>query len=54
MKHPEFSRRDFVKTSLAGLAAISAGIYPFTNDPIVSVVKIKNGKIGDPVKKALD
>ncbi|WP_340113387.1 DUF362 domain-containing protein [Maribellus mangrovi] len=50
MDHSTFNRRDFVKTSLAGALALAAGVYPFTNPAIVSVVKIKQRNI----KKAVD
>ena len=53
MKKHQLSRRDFVKTSLAGSIAIAAGLYPFTNPPVVSVVKIRDGKTADAVREAV-
>jgi uncharacterized protein (DUF362 family) len=53
MNHLTFNRRDFVKTSLAGAIALAAGVYPFTNPPIVSVVRIKNGNIKNAVNEAI-
>ncbi|MBN1820425.1 MAG: DUF362 domain-containing protein [Prolixibacteraceae bacterium] len=54
MKGHQFNRRDFLKTSLAGSVALAAGLYPFTNPPIVSVVKIKNGNFKYAVETAVD
>ncbi|NQU88564.1 MAG: hypothetical protein HQ541_22685 [Mariniphaga sp.] len=54
MANHKISRRDFVFTSLAGSVAIAAGLYPFTNSPIVSIVKIKNGNIDYAVENAID
>lgn len=48
------SRRDFVKTTLAGTVALAANMYPFTNEAVVSVVRIKNGDIKLAVKEALN
>lgn len=48
-----FNRRDFVKTTIAGILALAAGVYPFTNPPIVSVVKIKNNDIKSAVESAI-
>ena len=53
MDHSTFNRRDFVKTSLAGALALAAGVYPFTNPAIVSIVKIKEGNIQNAVDSAL-
>ena len=53
MNHSTFNRRDFVKTSLAGALALAAGVYPFSNPPIVSVVKIRNGNIKNAVDEAI-
>jgi uncharacterized protein (DUF362 family) len=49
-----YSRRDFVKTSLAGSLAMVVGLYPFSNPAVVSVVKIKDGDISFAVEKAID
>jgi len=48
------SRRDFVKTSLAASVALAAGLYPFTNAPVVSVVKIRKDNIAGAVEEAID
>jgi uncharacterized protein (DUF362 family) len=53
MERSTFNRRDFVKTSLAGALALAAGVYPFTNPAVVSVVKIKQGNIKKAVDKAI-
>ncbi len=53
MNHSTFNRRDFVKTSLAGAIALATGVYPFTNPPIVSIVKIRNGNIKNAVDEAI-
>ncbi|HPF52627.1 MAG TPA: DUF362 domain-containing protein [Draconibacterium sp.] len=53
MNHSTFNRRDFVKTSLAGTLALAAGIYPFTNPAIVSVVKIREGNVKNAVDSAI-
>lgn len=53
MNPSTFNRRDFVKTSVAGALAIAAGIYPFTNPSVVSVVKIKQGNIKNAVDSAI-
>jgi uncharacterized protein (DUF362 family) len=53
MNQLTFNRRNFVKTSLAGAIALAAGVYPFTNPPIVSVVKIRNGNIKNAVYEAI-
>ena len=53
MKHSAFNRRDFVKTSLAGALALAAGVYPFTNSAVVSIVKIKKSNIKDAVNEAI-
>ncbi len=54
MKKNTINRRDFVRTTLAGTVALAAGMYPFTNQAIVSVVRIEEGNIKNAVKKALD
>ncbi|WP_297097502.1 DUF362 domain-containing protein [uncultured Draconibacterium sp.] len=48
------SRRDFVKTTLAGTVALAANMYPFTNEAVVSIVRIKNGDVKLAVKEAID
>ena len=53
MNHSTFNRRDFVKTSLAGALALAAGVYPFTNPAMVSVVKIENGDFKSAVDEAI-
>ena len=53
MDHSTFNRRDFVKTSLAGALALAAGMYPFTNEAVVSVVKIKQGNVKQAVDAAI-
>jgi uncharacterized protein (DUF362 family) len=53
MKHSSLNRRDFVKTSLAGALALAAGVYPFTNPAVVSIVKIKKGNIKIAVDEAI-
>lgn len=53
MKNSAINRRDFVKTSLAGALALAAGVYPFTNPAIVSIVKIKQGNIKMAVDEAI-
>lgn len=42
-----------MKTSLAGALALAAGVYPFTNPPVVSIVKIRNGNIKNAVDEAI-
>lgn len=54
MKKSAVNRRDFIKTTLAGSIALAAGMYPFTNPAVVSIVKIENGNMAQAVKKALD
>ncbi len=54
MKDHPLSRRDFVKTSLAASVAIAAGLYPFSNTPVVSVVKIRRSNLAGAVEEAMD
>jgi len=54
MKKNTINRRDFVRTTLAGTVALAAGMYPFSNQAIVSVVRIKDGNIKHAVKEALN
>lgn len=54
MKKNTINRRDFVRTTFAGTVALAAGMYPFTNQAIVSVVRIKDGNIKNAVKEALN
>lgn len=53
MNHSTFNRRAFVKTSLAGALALAAGVYPFSNPAVVSIVKIKQGNVKNAVDTAL-
>lgn len=59
MQHKEFSRREFLRTSIAAGAGAIAGfrtLPPLFADekPVVSVVKIKNGNIAYAVEKSID
>ena len=54
MKELRTGRRAFIKTSLAGTVALAAGMYPFTNEAVVSVVKIKNGNFDAAVEEAIE
>ena len=54
MKTNNLNRRDFVKTTLAGTVAIAVGMYPFSNPPVVSIVRVKDGNIDYAVEKAID
>ena len=46
-------RRNFLKTTLAGSIAFLAGVYPFTNPSIVSVVRIRNNEIKCAIESAI-
>jgi len=54
MKHRQFTRREFIKTSSA--AALSLAFRPsfLIDKPVVSIVKIKNDRIDYAVEKAID
>jgi uncharacterized protein (DUF362 family) len=54
MKHRQFTRREFIKTSSA--AALSLALRPsfLIDKPVVSIVKIKNDRIDYAVEKAID
>ncbi len=54
MKTRKMNRRDFVRTTFAGTVALAAGMYPFINPAVVSVVRIKNGNISNAVEEALN
>jgi len=53
MSYTNLNRRDFVKTTLAGTITLAAGVYPFTNPAVVSVVKIEKD-IKSAVTKAIE
>lgn len=54
MKYHIIKRREFIKTTFAGTIAMAAGMHPFTNPPIVSIVRIENKNVHAAVEKALD
>lgn len=50
----KFTRRDFLKLSVASAIYTAAGFPSLTRKPVVSIVKIKNDKIDYAVEKAID
>jgi uncharacterized protein (DUF362 family) len=54
MEHKKISRREFVITGSVGTLAIASGMTFGEALPVVSVVRIKNGKIDRAVEEAID
>ena len=54
MTHKTISRREFVVTGFVGTLGIASGFTLYDPAPVVSVVKIKDDKIGYAVEEAID
>jgi uncharacterized protein (DUF362 family) len=54
MIHKNFTRRDFIKTSIGASLGMVTGFSFSYNKPVVSIVRIKNGKVAYAVEKAID
>ena len=54
MKHKTFSRREFIITGSVGTLAIASGMTFPNATPVVSVVRIKDGRIAYAVEHAID
>ena len=54
MVEKQFTRRDFIKTSLGASLSIAAACSMPSKNPVVSIVKIKNDDIDYAVEKAID
>jgi uncharacterized protein (DUF362 family) len=54
MKTRTFTRREFVITGSVGTLAFATGLTVSDSTPVVSVVRIKDGRIGYAVEQAID
>jgi uncharacterized protein (DUF362 family) len=54
MRHKKISRREFIITGSVGTLAIATGLTFSHTTPVVSVVRIKNGRIASAVEEAID
>jgi uncharacterized protein (DUF362 family) len=54
MRNKTFNRREFIITGSVGTLAIASGLTFSQTTPVVSVVRIRNGRIDSAVEEAID
>ncbi|RPI42374.1 MAG: hypothetical protein EHM46_05265, partial [Bacteroidetes bacterium] len=54
MKPGNFTRRQFIITGSVGTLALASCMAPRSSRPVVSIARIRNGKVDEAVKEAID